>query len=46
MLLGNLANLGSIIGAMAVVISLFYVAYQIRQKTNAVRSASIGERNG
>jgi hypothetical protein len=38
--LGDLANLGQIIGAIAVVISLFYVAYQIRQNTSAVRSAT------
>ena len=29
--LNDLANLGQIIGALAVVISLFYVAHQIRQ---------------
>jgi hypothetical protein len=40
MSLGDLANLGQIIGAIAVVISLFYVAFQIRQNTNAVRSAT------
>jgi hypothetical protein len=38
--LNDLANLGQIIGALAVVISLFYVARQIRQNTNAVRSAT------
>ena len=38
--LGDLANLGQIIGALAVVASLFYVAHQIRQNTNAVRSAT------
>jgi hypothetical protein len=38
--LGDLANLGRVIGALAVVISLFYVAHQIRQNTNAVRSAT------
>jgi hypothetical protein len=38
--LGDLANLGQIIGALAVVVSLFYVAHQIRQNTNAVRSAA------
>jgi hypothetical protein len=38
--LSDLANLGQIIGAVAVVISLFYVASQIRQNTNAVRSAT------
>jgi hypothetical protein len=38
--LNDLANLGQIIGAFAVVISLFYVASQIRQNTNAVRSAT------
>jgi hypothetical protein len=40
MTLNDLANLGQIIGALAVVISLFYVAHQIRQNTNAVRSAT------
>jgi hypothetical protein len=40
MSLNDLANLGQIIGAVAVVISLFYVASQIRQNTNAVRSAT------
>ena len=39
MTLDDLANLGQIIGALAVVISLIYVALQIRQNTNAVRSA-------
>ena len=29
--LNDLANLGQIIGVVAVVISLFYVAHQIRQ---------------
>jgi DNA-binding beta-propeller fold protein YncE len=38
--LNDLANLGQIIGAIAVVISLFYVGHQIRQNTNAVRSAT------
>jgi hypothetical protein len=40
MTLDDLANLGQVIGALAVVISLIYVAYQIRQNTNAVRSAT------
>jgi hypothetical protein len=40
MSLNDLANLGQVIGAVAVVISLFYVASQIRQNTNAVRSAT------
>src|SRR6266480_1926509 len=40
MTLSDLANLGQIIGAVAVVISLIYVALQIRQNTNAVRSAT------
>jgi hypothetical protein len=38
--LNDLANLGQIIGAVAVVVSLIYVAYQIRQNTNAVRAAT------
>jgi hypothetical protein len=36
----DLANIGQVIGAIAVVISLIYVALQIRQNTNAVRSAT------
>src|SRR6476660_6748923 len=38
--LNDLANIGQVIGAVAVVVSLFYVAHQIRQNTNAVRSAT------
>src|SRR5437899_11243050 len=38
--LNDLANIGQVIGALAVVISLIYVALQIRQNTNAVRSAT------
>src|SRR5437762_11926871 len=38
--LNDLANLGQIIGAVAVVISLFYVGHSIRQNTNAVRSGT------
>ena len=33
--LNDLANLGQIIGALAVVVSLIYVAHQIRQNTRA-----------
>ena len=40
MTLDDLANLGQVIGAIAVVVSLIYVALQIRQNTNAVRSAT------
>ncbi len=40
MTLNDLANLGQIIGALAVVVSLFYVAHQIQQNKNAVRSAT------
>ena len=40
MSLNDLANLGQVIGAIAVVVSLIYVALQIRQNTNAVRSAT------
>ncbi len=40
MTLNDLANLGQIIGAIAVVISLIYVAFQIRQNTAAIRSAT------
>jgi hypothetical protein len=35
MSLDDLANMGQVIGAIAVVISLIYVALQIRQNTNA-----------
>ena len=38
--LNTLANIGQVIGAVAVVVSLIYVALQIRQNTNAVRSAT------
>lgn len=38
--LSDLANIGQVIGAIAVVISLIYVALQIRQNTNAVRAAT------
>lgn len=40
MSLNDLANIGQVIGAIAVVISLIYVAMQIRQNTAAVRSAT------
>ena len=39
-MLADLAYLGEIIGAVAVVISLFYVASQIRQNTKAIKSAT------
>src|SRR5260370_38464327 len=38
--LNDLANRGEIIGTIGGVISLFYVAHQIRQNTHAVRSAT------
>ena len=38
--LSDLANLGQVIGAVAVVVSLIYVALQIRQNTSAIRSAA------
>jgi hypothetical protein len=38
--LNDLANIGQIVGAIAVVISLIYVALQIRQNTNAIRAAT------
>ena len=40
MSLSDLANIGQVIGAIAVVISLIYVALQIRQNTSAIRSAT------
>jgi len=39
--LNDLANIGQVIGAIAVVVSLIYVALQIRQNTNAVRAATV-----
>ena len=39
-MLSNLASLAEIIGAIAVVVSLFYVASQIRQNTTAIKSAT------
>lgn len=40
MTLQDLGNIGEILGALAVVISLFYVGSQIRQNTSAVRSST------
>jgi hypothetical protein len=40
MSLNDLANIGQVIGALAVVVSLIYVALQIRQNTAAIRSAT------
>ncbi len=40
MTLQDLGNLGEILGAVAVVVSLFYVGSQIRQNTAAVRSST------
>jgi len=40
MTLNDLANLGQIIGAIAVVISLIYVALSIRQNTKAIRAVT------
>ena len=37
--LDSFANIAEIIGAIAVVVSLVYVGYQIKQNTNAVRSS-------
>ena len=36
--LNDLANIGQVIGAIALVISLIYAAFQIRQNTDAVRA--------
>ncbi len=40
MTIQDLANLGETIGGFGVVISLLYLAVQIRQNTRAVRSSS------
>jgi len=41
MTLGDLADIGDAIGAVAVVVSLVYLASQIRQNTKAVRAAAV-----
>ena len=38
--LQDLANIGQVIGAIAMVLSLFYVGFRTRQNTAAVRSAT------
>ncbi len=43
MTLQNLGNLGEFIGAIAVVISLVYLAAQIRQNTRALHSSSYAQ---
>jgi hypothetical protein len=40
MTLQDWSNLAQVIGALAVVISLFYVGFQIKRNTSAVRSAT------
>ena len=41
MTLSDLANLAEIVGGVAVVISLVYLAVQVRQNTHSVRSATL-----
>ena len=41
MSLDDLGNIGEVVAAIGVVISLFYVGYQIRQNTRASRASSI-----
>ena len=40
MTLQDWSNLAQVIGALVVVISLFYVGFQIKRNTSAVRSAT------
>ena len=40
MSLANLANIGEFIGGIAVIFSLIYLAFQIRQNTKTVRAAT------
>ena len=40
MSLEDLGNLGEFVGAIGVVVSLVYLAYQIRQNTAAVRAST------
>ena len=39
MSLEDLGNIGELIGALGVIVSLFYLAYQIRQNTRALHSS-------
>jgi hypothetical protein len=41
MTLEDWANLGEVIGAVAVIVSLLYLAWQIRQNTKAVRATAV-----
>jgi hypothetical protein len=41
MTLANLANFGEFIGGMAVIISLIYLALQIRQNTKTIRGSTL-----
>jgi hypothetical protein len=41
MTLANLANIGEFIGGIAVVVSLIYVALQIRQNTKTIRGSTL-----
>jgi len=43
MTLQDLGNLGEFVGALAVVISLLYLAFQIRQNTRALHSSSYSQ---
>jgi len=42
-MLSDIANLAEIFGALAVLVSLIYVGYQVKQNTSAVRSATAQE---
>jgi hypothetical protein len=42
-MLSEIANLAEIFGALAVLVSLIYVGYQVKQNTSAVRSATAQE---
>jgi len=41
--LSQLGSIGEFVGAIAVVLSLFYVGFQIRQNTKAARAAAVME---
>jgi hypothetical protein len=43
MTLADLGNVGEFVGAIAVVVSLLYLAFQIRQNTRALHSASYAQ---
>ena len=44
--LTQLANLGEFIGGLAVLVTLVYLTFQIKQNTNAIKVSSFRNANG